>query len=60
MRDLAAERPAEFNKTILPAEKKLLEQVLETALGVSRKKSPARRTAAAPRKQRRPLKNEFF
>ena len=47
MRDLAARRPAEFQKTILPAEKKLLEEVLQTALGVSRKK-PAARRAKAP------------
>jgi hypothetical protein len=49
MRDLASERPAEFPKTILPAEKKLLEEILETSLGASRKR-PAAKKAAAPRK----------
>lgn len=48
MRELAADRPAEFTKVMLPPEKKLLEQILETSLGASRKK-PARKTAA-PRK----------
>jgi tetratricopeptide (TPR) repeat protein len=42
MRDLAAERPAEFNKVILPGEKKLIEQVLETSLGATRKKAAAK------------------
>jgi len=54
IRDLAAEQPADFNKVMLPAEKKLLEQVLETALGVPRKKPAARKAAskgsAGPRK----------
>ncbi|MBZ5619424.1 MAG: hypothetical protein LAQ69_11980 [Acidobacteriia bacterium] len=62
MRDLASERPAGFQKTILPAEKKLLEEVLQTALGVSRKKPAARRTpavkkAAQPRKKK---EQEYF
>jgi hypothetical protein len=48
MRDLAAERPANFSKVMLPAEKKLLEQVLETSLGVSRKKAAAKKTEKAP------------
>ena len=46
MRDLAAQRPAEFPKVVLPAEKKLLEEILEASLGVSRKKAPARKPAA--------------
>lgn len=51
MRDLAAERPAEFTKVVLPTEKKFLEHILETSLGASRKKLAARKTAAkkAPR-----------
>lgn len=44
MRDLAAERPSEFTKVILPAEKKLLEQVLELSLGASRKKAATKKT----------------
>ncbi len=60
MRDLAGERPADFQKTILPAEKKLLEEVLESALGVARKKAPARRAAAGTRKPGRPRKKDLF
>jgi hypothetical protein len=40
-------RPDNFSKVILPAEKKMLEQILEGALGVSRKKrTPATKKAA--------------
>jgi hypothetical protein len=66
MRDLAAERPAEFSKVLLPAEKKLLEQVLEAGLGVSRKKAaapkaPVRRKAPVARKMPKPRKDsELF
>jgi hypothetical protein len=66
MRDLAAARPAEFGKVILPAEKKLLESVLEASLGVTRKraataKKPAAKKPAA-KKPGRPRKKppEFF
>jgi hypothetical protein len=38
-----AERPEKFTKMVTPAEKKLLEELLEKALGVNRRK-------AAPRK----------
>jgi hypothetical protein len=50
MRRTAEARPAEFNKVILPAEKKYLEEILETALGATRRK-PAARKAVAPRKR---------
>jgi hypothetical protein len=62
MRDLASERPAEFQKVILPAEKKLLEEVLQTALGVSRKKPAVKRTKAAAKKPAAPRKKkeEYF
>jgi hypothetical protein len=66
MRDLAAERPGEFTKVLLPAEKKLLEQVLEAGLGISRKKAaapkaPARKKAPVARKTPKPRKDsEFF
>src|SRR5262249_22191601 len=58
MRALAAERPAEFTKVILPAEKKLLEEVLETSLGASRKKPTARKAPA--KKAAKPKKKELF
>jgi hypothetical protein len=63
MRDLAAERPAEFQKVILPAEKKLLEEVLQTALGVSRKKPAAKRAKTTVKKAVMPRKKkeeEYF
>ena len=47
MRDLAGRRPAEFPKVILPPEKKLLEELLESSLGVARKKPAAKRTKSA-------------
>ena len=62
VRDVLAKRPGNFNKTVTAAEKKLLEEMLEKGLGVTRRK-PAPRKAAkktvakkppAPRK--RPLK----
>ncbi len=46
MRKLAESRPANFNKVVLPAEKKLLEGILESALGATRRK-PATKKAAA-------------
>jgi hypothetical protein len=46
---LIAERPANFNRVVTPAEKKLLEQMLEQGLGVVRRK-PAPRKAAVKRK----------
>ena len=57
MRDLAARRPADFTKVMLPAEKKLLEEILQTSLGVSRKKPAARKSAATkPGKKAAPRK----
>lgn len=61
MRELVDARPSNFNKVILASEKKLLEQLLEGALGASRKKAvrkaatrktPAKKTA--PRKVAKP------
>jgi hypothetical protein len=52
MLDLAAERPAEFTKVILPAEKKLLEHVLEASLGASRKKTTAKKSGPAAARKR--------
>ena len=61
MQKLAAQRPAEFTKVMTPAEKKLLESILEQSLGVARKK-PATRKAVAKKKApaKRPRKTEFF
>jgi hypothetical protein len=59
MRDLAAERPEEFSKTILPGEKKLLEQILEASLGATRKKAAAKAAPKAAGKKppaKRPLR----
>ena len=38
LRQLVAERPEKFTKLVTPAEKKMLEEMLERALGVTRKK----------------------
>jgi len=59
MRDLAAERPPEFSKAILPGEKKVLEQILEASLGATRKKAAAKaapkaKQAAAAKRTGRP------
>jgi len=53
---LVAERPQNFTKTVTTAEKKLLQELLEKALGVSRLKAAPRRVAkkfAAPRRRAR-------
>jgi hypothetical protein len=51
LRQLAAGRPADFQKTTTQAEKKLLEEMLESALGVSAKKKPAARARAAEQRR---------
>jgi thioredoxin-like negative regulator of GroEL len=51
---LVAVRPQNFTKTVTAAEKKLLEELLEKALGVSRPKAAPRRVAkksAVPRRR---------
>ena len=45
MQALAAKRPDNFNRVVKAEEKKLLESVLETALGVQRKKPAAKKAA---------------
>ena len=50
MRKLVEKRPENFNRAMQPSEKKVLQQLLEEALGVARKR-PAARKAAAPRKK---------
>ncbi len=47
MQALLAERPEKFNRLMLPEEKKVLETMLEQALGVARKKPAPRKSAAA-------------
>lgn len=53
MRALVAERPDRFTRLVTPAEKKLLEELLEEALGVKRRKraaaKPSRRKSTAAR-----------
>lgn len=49
---LLARRPDNFNRIMTPPEKKLLESMMERALGVQRKKPAAKKTAPkAPRKR---------
>ncbi|MBL8217338.1 MAG: ATP-dependent helicase [Bryobacterales bacterium] len=47
MQKLIEKRPANFNRVMTAAEKKLLESTLEQALGVKRKKPAAKKAAAA-------------
>jgi hypothetical protein len=60
VQQLMAERPEKFNKTMVTAEKKLLQDMLERGLGVARRKpaakkaavrKPASKKAAAPRRR---------
>jgi len=55
---LLARRPDNFNRTMTPPEKKLLESMMERALGVQRKKPAAVKKAAAPKppEKRAPVK----
>jgi hypothetical protein len=64
-----AERPEKFNKTMVTAEKKLLQDMLERGLGVTRRKpaakraavkKPAAKKAAAPRSRvsRKPIADD--
>jgi topoisomerase IA-like protein len=46
MQALATTRPENFNRVIKPEEKALLQNVLESALGVQRKKPGAKKVAA--------------
>jgi len=59
LRELASKRPDKFSKVVMPAEKKLLEEILERSLGVTRRKPAARKAAAkkpgASRKRPLPL-----
>ena len=45
MQALAAKRPENFNRVVKPEEKQLLEAVLESALGVQRKKPATKKVA---------------
>ena len=55
LQELVAERPEKFTKVVTAAEKKVLQELLERALGVSRRKpaqpKPARKKAPVARKQ---------
>jgi hypothetical protein len=47
LRELVDQRPEKFTKVVSPAEKKILEQLLEQALGVTRQKPAAKKAAGA-------------
>lgn len=55
---LLARRPDNFNRTMTPPEKKLLESMLERALGVQRKKPTAKKTALKTPRKRMPGKRQ--
>ncbi len=50
---LVKRRPDKFTKVVTPAEKKLLEEILERSLGVARRKPAAKKTAAKKTAARR-------
>jgi hypothetical protein len=54
LRTLAEARPENFNRVMTAPEKKILEQMLEHALGVSRKKAAAKKTAPKKAAAKRP------
>ena len=56
---LIAVRPQNFTKTVTPAEKKLLEELLEKALGVSRPKAAPRRMAKKSAVNRRRVRRKI-
>lgn len=65
MQKVIARRPQNFNRVMQASEKKLLEQTLEQALGVAKKKPAPRKAPAAkkkaPAKKAAPVrKREFF
>jgi tetratricopeptide (TPR) repeat protein len=55
---LLARRPDNFNRTMTPPEKKVLESMLERGLGVQRKKPAAKKTAPKAPKKRVPAKRQ--
>lgn len=55
---LLARRPDNFNRTMISPEKKLLESMLERALGVQRKKPAAKKTAPKTPPKRAPPKRQ--
>ena len=52
---LVAERPDKFLKVVTPAEKKILEQLLERSLGVTRRKPAVRKALGPPKRAARKL-----
>lgn len=56
MRELAAQRPESFNRVITPAEKKVLQELLEASLGVTRKRKTAAKRTTSGRRPGRPRK----
>jgi tetratricopeptide (TPR) repeat protein len=55
LQELVSKRPVKFTKVVTPAEKKILEELLERALGVQRRKQPTAqprpKKVGAPRKR---------
>ena len=50
LKEVLAGRPANFGRVMTPAEKKILEQMLEQGLGVKRRQPAPRKTGAAAKK----------
>ncbi len=63
LQQLVSRRPDKFTKVVTPAEKKLLEEILERSLGVARRKPAPRKTAAkktAPRRKAPPNRTKDY
>jgi hypothetical protein len=64
LQHVVSRRPDKFTKVVTPAEKKLLEEILERSLGVARRKPTPRKTAtkkkAAPPRKSPPKRTKDF
>jgi hypothetical protein len=63
LQQLVSRRPDKFTKVMTPAEKKLLEEILERSLGVARRKPTPKKTATkktAERRKRLPYRTKDY
>jgi hypothetical protein len=60
LQQLVAQRPEKFTKVVTAAEKKLLQDVLERGLGVSRRKPAVKKTAAPRKRAPKKKQKEYF
>src|SRR5207253_289560 len=58
LQQLVAQRPEKFTKVVTAAEKKLLQEVLERGLGVSRRKPVVKKAAVVRKRPKAPKKTK--